>query len=190
MNMLAVARLFAIAIIGCLSTSVSARSNKLEHVISCALGANHSESVSVNRGNKIANTHVYYLQRDHDSKLVFDGEESNSRGQSVSVGCVGKSEYVMILSGEFTANYVQGFAIRYNTLKKEWERIDFAEKARPQWVYINNQEMMVVIPNIGFEMDKRFIVYRFVAGRGADEESFSSDTLPNSTDYQVIRIEH
>ncbi|WP_198360230.1 hypothetical protein [Burkholderia ubonensis] len=40
--------------------------------------------------------------------------------------------------------------------------------------------MLVVIPNLGHETDKKYLVYHYVAGRGQPNESTATDKLPVS----------
>ncbi|AOK15811.1 MULTISPECIES: hypothetical protein [Burkholderia cepacia complex] len=81
---------------------------------------------------------------------------------------------------EYGPPYLKGVAIRRNPQTHRDERIYFAEKALPKWLYLGSQEMLVVIPNIGHETDKKYLVYHYVAGRGQPNESTATDKLPVS----------
>jgi hypothetical protein len=73
---------------------------------------------------------------------------------------------------------LKGVAIRRNPQTHADERIYFAEKALPGWLYLSNQKMLVVIPNEGHETDKKYLVYQYVSGNGQPDESTATDQLP------------
>ena len=91
--------------------------------------------------------------------------------------CVGRA---LVFALEYGPPYMKGVAIRRNPQTHADERIYFAEKALPKWLYLSNQEMLVVIPNEGHETDKKYLVYRYVSGKGQPDESTATDQLPVS----------
>ncbi|AJX17429.1 hypothetical protein BW23_950 [Burkholderia ubonensis MSMB22] len=38
-----------------------------------------------------------------------------------------------------------------------------SQRKRSKWLYLGSQEMLVVIPNLGHETDKKYLVYHYVA---------------------------
>ncbi|MGV2293107.1 hypothetical protein AAHK20_30665 [Trinickia sp. YCB016] len=91
--------------------------------------------------------------------------------------CVGGA---LVFALEYGPPYLKGVAIRRNPKTHADERIYFAEKALPRWLYLSNQEMLVVIPNEGHETDKKYLVYQYVSGKGQPDESTATDQLPVS----------
>lgn len=47
--------------------------------------------------------------------------------------------------------------------------------------------MLVTIPNEGYETDKKYLVYRYIAGKGQSNESTPTDRLP-VVERNLIRI--
>jgi hypothetical protein len=158
----------------------------VETVTRCALGSNANHSLNLLREHRIDNTAVYYLSKDGAvPSRLYPGDEDQSRGDEVQATCVGSKEHAFVISGEFTSNYLQGVAIRYNSSAKRWERIDFAERTRPVSVYLDSQGLAVLIPNTGRnESPKRYIIYRYNANTGNAERTYS-DRRPRS---RAVRI--
>jgi len=98
--------------------------------------------------------------------------------------CVGKT---LIFALNYGPPYLKGVAIRQNPVTHADERIYFAEKALPRWLYSGRKEMLVIIPNEGDETDKKYLVYRYEAGKGQPDESTPTDQLPVAL-RDLIRI--
>lgn len=178
-------RLLLITCFLAFSQDVSAQ-NKAS-VIKCALGRDGSRLVEVLRDHSIADTNVYYLRKDVDAvESIYPGDINESRGASMSFDCAGSPERALIISGEFTSNYVQGMVVRYNSARSEWERIDFAERGRPTQLYLGPAELIVAIPNLGHETSKTYILYRYISGKGQPSEPSASDALPRSAGKEVV----
>jgi hypothetical protein len=154
----------------------------LEVVTICPLGKNGSHELRLLRGHWIDTSAIYYVSEDGRApKRIYPGEENQSRGDSVRALCIGKKERVLLVTGEFSSNYLQGVAIRYNTQVQRTERIDFAERERPSAVDLSSREMLVVVPNTGRnESSRRYIIYRYVRGKGAHCDQTYSDGLTGS----------
>jgi hypothetical protein len=168
----------------CSATSAPAA----ELVLTCKLGPRPSQSVAVVRDLKIASTHVYYLQHGK-VRTPFFGSLDNSRGSFVHVQCVGAKQRALIVSGEFTANALQGFAITHFPESDRPERLEFAEKNRPMRLYLAPHEMLLVVATGGFgETDAKYIVYRHVSGRGEQDEAQGKNELPSSPGFDVLNL--
>jgi len=156
-----------------------------ELVMKCDLGGDPSRKISVVRDSKIASTYVYYLQQGK-MRTPFFGDRDRSRGSDVQVECAGKRRRALIVSGEFTANALQGFAMTNFPGAEVPERLDFAEKRRPTWLYLAPQEMYVVIATFGHgDTDSKYVVYR----RGAGEDAVDSvDQLPSTDGFEVVNM--
>jgi len=168
------------------SETISAQNNKPEPVISCKLG--ETQSASILRDHQIDDTYIYYLKQQETSSLLFDDNEDESRGSEVKVRCAENKERVLIVYGEFSSNYIKGLALRYNQKSAKWERIDFAERAGPVRVYMNDHHMSVVIPNKGNETNKKFLIYNYESGKGQSEENAVANSLPPADGQHVIII--
>ncbi|MEO5934733.1 MAG: hypothetical protein ABIQ08_14435 [Duganella sp.] len=159
-----------------------------ELVLTCKLGPGPSQSVAVVRDLKIASTHVYYLQRGK-VRTPFFGSLDNSRGSFVRVECVGKKQRALIVSGEFTANALQGFAITNYPGSARSERLDFAEKSRPMRLYLSPHEMLIVVATGGFgETGAKYVAYRHVAGRGEQDQAQGMNDLPSPPGFDVLDL--
>ncbi len=147
----------------------------MEAVASCALGNKGSHTLTLLRDHPIEHTALYYVSKDGAAPVpLYPGDEDQSRGEDIQAACVGVKERAFVLSGEFTSNYIQGVAIRYNTKAGQWERVDFAERERPASIYMDAKEITVLIPNNGRnESSKRYILYRYEAGKGEVEQIYS-----------------
>ena len=171
-------------IAACSATSVLAA----EPVLTCKLGPRPSQNVAVVRDLKIASTYVYYLQHGK-VRTPFFGSLDNSRGSLVNAQCVGKKQRALIVSGEFTANALQGFAITHFPDSDRPERLDFAEKNRPMRLYLAPHEMLIVVATGGFgETDAKYVAYRHVAGLSEQYEAQGMNELPSPSGFDVFNL--
>jgi hypothetical protein len=180
-------RVAAFVLILCLSYAAPSQSaTGMEAVTSCIFGNDRAHTIALLRDHPIGNTAAYYLSKDGAAPgRLYQGDEDQSRGEDIQVACVGTKERAFVLSGAFTSNYLQGVAIRYNTKAKRWERIDFAERARPTKVYFDANGMAILIPNtMRNESSKRYIIYRYQDGKGSGEQTYS-DRPPRSQGVQI-----
>jgi hypothetical protein len=166
--------------------SVKVQSEVVEKVISCQLGS--QQSATLFREHRIADTYIYSLQQDNQNVSLLYNNKNESRGMDVKAQCVGmrKNEQLLVVSGEFSSNYIQGLVLRYNSKTEQWERINFAERNRPMRIYVSDKEMMVVIPNQGNDTDKKYLVYTYVSSKGQTEETRVIDTLPLTGEQYLI----
>lgn len=161
--------------------------NAAELVKSCILGADSSQRVSIIRDSKIASTYVYSLQQQGVRTPLF-GTPEQSRGDSVKAECVGHRQRALIVSGEFTANALQGFVIAYPPSAAAPERLDFAEKMRPGWLYLGPHEIKVVFANSRYgESNANYVMYRHIFGKSDDDQSVPLEELP-SPSGELIRL--
>lgn len=164
---------------------LSANAENFNPVENCTLGTAPSTQIEVVNAQLIADSAIYYLQQQQKQTPVFASAEM-SRGAAMSIQCAGREEKALVLSGEFSSNYLQGFALRYNSASHEWERIDFAERNRPSWVYLNQSGMAVVFQNTGNESSKKYLIYQYISGKGQAEAAYGTNKVP--TDSANIKI--
>ena len=88
------------------------------------------------------------------------GDEDNSRGASAGISCVGGKRRVLIISGEFTGNVVQGAVYLYDN--KKVDAFFFSEKHKPIRLYIGSNELWAVMPTYGYgEYNGNYVVNRY-----------------------------
>lgn len=161
-----------------------------ELMLTCNVGAKAAKRVEIVRDSNVGDTHIYYLRQDGEMHPFF-GSPNDSRGSDVHAACAGKKQRALIVTGAFTANFLQGFVLVQNPAAGLIERLDFAEKSPPAWLYLGASNTMVVWPTHGYgEINKKYIVYRHVAGIKTDMEAEGTDRLPAADQFEVIRLEH
>lgn len=164
---------------------LSASAESLQAVENCLLGTEPSTRLSLLSAQPIADSAIYYLRHKQRPSPVFASAEL-SRGAAMSIQCAGREEKALVVSGEFSSNYLQGFAIRYNSASHELERIDFAERNRPSWVYLNRSGMAVVFQNSGNESSKKYLVYQYISGKGQAAAAYGTNrVLADSTNIKI-----
>jgi len=164
-----------------LSTSTSFAA---ELVKACDVGT----PVAIVRDSKIADTHIYYLQQGGKRRPVF-GDPDQSRGSDVVAQCVGKNIRALVVSGEFTANALQGFVIARPPGSSTPERLDFAEKNRPQWLYLSKHEIIAVVPTLGYgETSAKYAAYRHAIGQSNADRVDAIDQPPSAGGFEVIDL--
>lgn len=170
----------------CLFVSSFAASAEL--VASCELGGKMNSRVDVIRDSRIADTHVYYLRQNGKNRPFF-GDKDNLRGSAVEIACVGRKARALVVTGEFTANFLQGFVLSLNPKNGKVERLDFAEKNRPTWLYLSPSETTIVIPTNGYgETNKKFVAYRHSFGSAAEAQAVPMDELPAQVAADAIQL--
>lgn len=171
----------AICLLFALTTSTSFAA---ELVKACDVGA----PLAIVRDSKIADTYIYYLQQGGKRRPVF-GDPDQSRGSDVVAQCVGKNIRALVASGEFTANALQGFVITSPRGSSTPERLDFAEKNRPQWLYLSKHEIIAVVPTMGYgETSARYVAYHHAVGLSNADRVDAIDQLPSTGGFEVINL--
>lgn len=170
--------------------SASANTNRPHRILTCALGKEHQQSVEVFAGQRIYDTYIIYIKNNTKKTLqpIFPGDINDSRGSLLLVHCAGHHEKILIIQGEFFGSgYPKGIVLRNNGGK--YERIDFAERAFPEWIYLSQQEMKVFIPNTPTHQRKKFTIYHFQSTTGQTNNIEYVDELPSAAHYDAIHIQ-
>lgn len=137
----------------------------------------------------MADTHIYYLRQDGKRSPLF-GDPEQSRGSAVLAECVGKKVRALVVSGTFTANFLQGFVLTYRPESNVPERLDFAEKSRPPWLYLSAHEIIVIIPTYGYgETNAKYAAYHHVLGRTDLDRTDGINQLPSPAGFEVVHIQ-
>lgn len=94
----------------------------------------------------------------------------------------------LIYALNYGSPYIKGAVIRKRVGAKAIDRINFAEKALPRWLYLGRSDMRLVVPNIGYEISSRYLVYEFSAQEGQPLEVVGSNSLPVKRGFTVWRV--
>ncbi|WP_347905700.1 hypothetical protein [Pseudomonas purpurea] len=131
----------------------------LKRIASCRLGA-PDVRIELLRGMDGTHSWVYALRDSGPQHWLYDNAE-DSRGGSVHWQCAGseQGQGVLVLSGEFTSNYLQGAAFYVDPVSHRIERIAFAERNRPRWVMVSERGTYVVFENTGHESSSKYLLY-------------------------------
>lgn len=114
-----------------------------------------------------------------------DMPDSDFVGEVVLAKCASSS---LIFVMDYGSPYLKGVVLRKNPVSHSIERIDFAEKALPHYLYLGQKQMRLVIPNIGNEVSTKFLIYDYVSGKGQPDEAVGSDVVPNVRGFKVVRL--
>lgn len=79
--------------------------------------------------------------------------------------------------------YQVGFLLR--EYKSNIQRIDFSEKEIPVYIFQNKDEVGIVIPNLGNEVEGEHIIYKY---KNSLIEYKGSDLLPDAKFYSYIKL--
>jgi len=108
-----------------------------------------------------------YIEINGKTSLAFDKDETYGIvTELVLTKCI---QHTLIFALSIGSPYPRGFAIQQNSSTHQYERIYFAEKALPHWLYFKKDEWGVIIPNIGYETDKKYLVYVYKRGKKQPE---------------------
>jgi hypothetical protein len=150
--------LFGIALVA-LSAEAFAAQPQLKAVVSCEL-AGPKNAVELLRGSPIVDSYVYKVRHSQKTRFIFDGSGA-SRGAAVQWQCASNHSNikVLVVSGEFTSNFLQGTLFYFDSTAGQIERVDFAERNRPRWVRMSEQEVQVIFENTGNESSHKYLIY-------------------------------
>ncbi|MET3819331.1 hypothetical protein ACVK00_003396 [Burkholderia sp. PvR073] len=146
----------------------------LRSIISCPL-EDGSRITLMAKSHGVDGDSLFVQVRGKTEHAFLDMPDTDFVGRIVLSKCVDKT---LVFALDYGSPYLKGVAIRQNPKTHVEERIYFAEKSLPRWLYVGRQEMLVIIPNEGYETDKKYLVYRYLAGKGQPTESTPTDRLP------------
>ncbi|HZV67166.1 MAG TPA: hypothetical protein VFG03_19910 [Telluria sp.] len=128
----------------------------------------------------------FYLQIDEQTTKAFtDMPEADFIGTIALAIC---ADHVLVFAISYGPPYLKGVAVRKNPLSHAIERIDFAEKALPRWLYLNPSRMQLVIPNEGNEVPSKYLIYGLTAATAPKSEPGGGNSLPDTHGYKVLRL--
>ncbi|MHC8394784.1 hypothetical protein ACYZT8_14190 [Pseudomonas sp. LB3P93] len=129
------------------------------NVIACEL-AGPKNTISLLRGSPIAGTYIYKVRTNQDARFMYEDADA-SRGGRVKWQCAPDHQNVnvLVVSGEFTSNFLQGALFYFDSGDGQIERIDFSERNRPRWVRLSTQGAQVIFENTGHESSHKYLSY-------------------------------
>ncbi|MYN44033.1 hypothetical protein GTP23_02995 [Pseudoduganella sp. FT93W] len=168
--------------------SLASALNAAELVKVCDVGVAKRQRVEVLREARIGDSYIYSIRHARTVTPFFGGPEQ-SRGEPVSIRCVGKFARALIVWGEFTANALQGFVLISPKDGASLARLDFAEKVPPSQLYLGPREVMLAFPTMGLgETNTHYVVYRYRFGPPSGEQVEAGDILPSPDGFEVIQL--
>ncbi|MFJ2478710.1 hypothetical protein ACIOWE_00365 [Pseudomonas sp. NPDC087598] len=114
-----------------------------------------------------------------------DMPDQDFAGDVMLAKCTGAT---LIFALNYGSPYTKGVVLRKNPSSGVLERIDFSEKALPRFLYLSVQRMRLVIPNEGYEVPEKYLVYDYFARKGQPDELKGVDVLPNRKGFMVIDL--
>lgn len=176
--------LLGIALIA-LSAEAFAAQPLLKTVVSCEL-AGPKNTVELLRSSPIVDSYIYKVRHSQKTRFIFKGLDA-SRGAAVQWQCVSNHSNIkaLVISGEFTSNFLQGALYYFDSTTDQIARIDFAERNRPRWVRISKQDTQVIFENTGNESSHKYLIY------GKNDTYLEVDELPttsSTSDGELIEL--
>lgn len=127
-----------------------------------------------------------FVNLDQKTQPAFtDMPDTDFVGEVVMAKCASSS---LIFVMNYGSPYLKGVVLRKNPATHSIERIDFAEKALPRYLYLGQKQMRLVIPNIGNEVSTKYLVYDYYSGKGQSEEAVGSDVVPTGHGFKAMRL--
>ena len=156
----------------------------------CQLGNQDTHVIKVTREKEIASSHIYALHYSGRPQYFFDSADA-SRGLSVHISCIGKKQRSLLVYGEFTSNFLQGFVIVRDHTTGKLHRLDFAERSPPKWVYMSNRQTLVIMETHGVTEygKKKYVVYRRAHEDGAEVHVSGANALPAADGFEVVVLQ-
>lgn len=172
-----------LATLSLLLLATTASATQLTQVRSCRLADGSRVALlaeATAEGNR------FHLKIDGAIATAFtDMPDTDFIGTIALAKCVDRS---LIFAISYGPPYLKGAVVRKNPVSHRLERIDFSEKALPRWLYVNAREMQLVIPNIGYEVSSKYLVYHHSASDGQSLEPVARDALPSSRGFEKLEI--
>lgn len=171
-------------------------------VLECRLGESGSKTVSLLKGDAFYRGHFYAIDLGDGVKPVgafftYNREDERDFGKSyadeVYAGCPGADEKVLVLYGGFAGNRGDSLALRYNGLVGAFETVHLRTKARPDFVYLNQTGMLLIVHEPTPTGADAWHVGQSVSGTGQIDPDMVSGIpggreLPDPKGYAVIPV--
>ena len=152
-------------------------STPLRTILSCPLaGGDHATLKAAAHGFTGEEGDDLFVKTGAKTERAFlDMPDADFHGSIVLAACVYNT---LIFAIDYGPPYLKGAAIRRNPQTLAIERLYFSEKALPHWLFEDDTIMLVIIPNIGYETSKKYLVYKYSSGKGQTEDGTPTNKLP------------
>jgi hypothetical protein len=157
-------------------------------IVTCKNGP-QATKVSLLAEKSIEGNQLYLQFGDQKEKAFTDLPGTDFVGRIAMAKCV---KGVLVFALDYGSPYIKGAAIRlrhsgHATIQRE--RIDFAEKTTPGWLYISNEQMKIVIRNTGVGATSKYFVYSSAPEKGASDSAAEVNALPSKAAvFNVVRL--
>ncbi|MCC6076017.1 hypothetical protein ACFPTX_15940 [Pseudomonas sp. GCM10022188] len=138
--------------------AAQACASQFELVVQCR-PQDGNQAIRLLRSQLQLDSYQYWIAHDGNIFPVFE-DKTSSLGFDMQVHCSGGDVPLMVFSGQFTANALQGAAIGLDPASGTLNRIDFAERNRPHWIALDGFRLSVIFENSGQESASRYLIYR------------------------------
>jgi hypothetical protein len=153
----------------------------------CVIDEKSNTSISILREKNIGNTYIYYIQRNKDEKELLYSDQYASRGSQVKIQCAGRRNRFLIITGEFSSNYLQGAAITNNG--DFIDKFYFAERNLPIFLYSNGLTTLLIFSGKSQgEIPNKFVIYKHKTGDQREAEIYGLDKLPAKANFEVTHF--
>lgn len=123
-----------------------------------------------------------------DGKVVPAFSESGEHEVLGTLNYSACRHRALIFDVSYGPPYRKGVVVRINASSGQLDRIDFAEKAKPKWLYLSKSQIKLVIPNIGIERKGKYLIYDSSTSANAELSPLASDLLPDRRGYKVLEL--
>ena len=172
-------------------------------VFECSLGRRHNKHISLIRGEPFYLGYFYAIK--FEDKIVplgkfftyntdDDRDFGKSYTDSISVGCFGIHEKVLVIYAAISGNSADAVVLRHNELFQSYEYIHLRVKGAPNFVYINRKNMLLVSYHgtLG-ATEHYYIVGKYIGGKGQIDPNdalhdLSGPKLPERRGYTVLPV--
>ena len=176
--------LLLLALLGVWSSPYAAPAPRT-NLLACHLGGGNKVTL-ISESHGLDGQALFLKVNGSTEKAFQDFPDTNFVGNVALSKCVGN---ILVYVLNYGTPYLKGAIVRFNPDTSRIEKTNFAEKSLPAWIYVGAHGNLVIIPTQGYgETDKKYVIYRFVAGIGQNEQPEFSNNLPSAEGYRVIRI--
>jgi hypothetical protein len=166
----------------------TATASPTKTIITCKISDDGAKA-SLIAETTIDGNRLYLQFGDQKEKAFTDLPNTDFVGRIAMAKCV---KGVLVFAMDYGSPYIKGAAIRLrhnSSTPGQRERIDFAEKAMPGWLYVGREQIKIVIRNIGPGATSRYLVYSSALDNNASDVAVDANTLPSKTaGFKIVRL--
>lgn len=160
-----------------------------EIVKTCLLNSASKTTVELRRDSKIDDSFIYYWRKNDEGQNFLFEDKDLSRGSEVRSYCVISELRALIISGEFSSNYLQGIVFTYNFKTHNIDKFRFAEKSRPEWIYLSKKMTLLIFSTRSHgETNKKYLIYKQINDFVDEPEIITTNHLPPTKNFKILRL--